>query len=512
MTASGFIWRSLLVVLVALPLLADDPNATFDSLFGSEAKTVKAGPRAADKVQFAKKLLDAAAGVSADKPFQAVLYNKSSEFALLAGADGYPLAIQAMESLAKAQPEQKAVADKQLLLISEKQYRMATGPQRAAAGKAYLSRLVALADSQLAAQQWDEAAASYRQAVPVASQVNPTQSAELAARIKGIGERREMQEKIETLRKRLATGSSDAKAAAELISLLLVEVVQPDEAAKYVSATSDALLKKVVEWSQKNADVLAEDEALELGKWYRAQIASATSTGKANAANRATECYERFLSVHRTEDAQRLGATIALQELKKTADSSRRVVNLMPLIDAARDAVKGKWVVRKDALQSDDSANARLRIPYQPPEEYDYQIEFTRLSGEDSVVQMPSHAAHSFTWIMAGNGNKEGGLELVGGLGFWVESNPTHVRLDSWFRNGRRYLSVVQVRNGSVTTLLNGKEVVRYATDYGNFKAHDGWSVGVGVLGVGTNRSPTLFHSIEIVEITGQGRALPSEK
>ncbi len=511
MTASGFIWRSLLVVLVALPLLADDPNATFDSLFGSEAKTVKAGPRAADKVQFAKKLLDAAAGVSADKPFQAVLYNKSSEFALLAGADGYPLAIQAMESLARAQPEQKAVADKQLLLISEKQYRTATGPQRAAAGKAYLSRLVALADSQLAAQQWDEAAASYRQAVPVASQVNPTQSAELAARIKGIGERREMQQKIETLRKRLATGSSDAKAAAELISLLLVEAVQPDEAAKYVSATSDALLKKVVEWSRKNADALAEDEALELGKWYRAQIASATSTGKANAANRATECYERFLSVHRTEDAQRLGATIALQELKKTADSSRRVVNLMPLIDATRDAVKGKWVLSKDGVQSDGSEKARLRIRYQPPEEYDYRIELTRLSGNDSVVQIMSHAGHSFDWNMASR-NDQAGLEMVDRLGVREDLNPTNVRLNPWFRNGERYRSVVQIRNGSVTTFVNGKKFVHFATDYSNLSIPDAWPIGDGVLGVGSYGSPTLFHSIEIVEITGQGRALPSEK
>ena len=511
MTATGYMWRSLLVVLFVLPLFADDPNATFDSLFGNEAKTVKASPRAADKVQFAKKLLDAATGVSADKPLQAVLYHKAFEFALLAGLDGYPLAVQAMESLAKAQPEQKAVADKQLLLISEKQYRAASGPQRAIAGKAYLSCLIELADSQLAAKQWDEAVATYRQAAPVASQVNPAQSAEVAAKIKAVGERRELQQKIETLRKRLATDAHDAAAAGNLIPLLLVEAAQPEEAAKYASATSDATLKKIVDLSQKNADALADEEALELGKWYRAQISSATSTGKANAAGRATECYERYLSLHRTEDAQRLTAVMALQELKKAALGSRRIVNLMPLIDTAKDAVKGKWVLSKDGVQSDGSDKARLRIRYQPPQEYDYCVELTRLSGNDSVVQIMSHAGHSFDWNMASR-NDQAGLEMVDRLGVREDLNPTNVRLNPWFRNGERYRSVVQVRNGSVTTFVNGKKFVHFATDYSNLSIPDAWPIGDGVLGVGSYGSSTLFHSIEIVEITGQGRPLPPEK
>ncbi|MFI5379193.1 MAG: hypothetical protein ACHRHE_07850 [Tepidisphaerales bacterium] len=506
-----------MVVLLAWPLFAEDPNAAFDSLFGKEAKTVKASANAADKVQFAKTLLDAASKVSADKPLQAILYNQAFEFALLASPEGYPLATQAMESLAKAQPEQKAGADKKLLLVSEKQYRTAGGPQRVAAGMAYLARLVELADSQMAAQRWDEAVANYRQAAPVAAQVDPAQSADIAARIKSVAERREMQQRVGVLRKRLEKDARDASAAADLIRILLVDTGQPEEAAKYASATSDAMLKLIVQLNQKSIGALEEDEALELGKWYRAQIAGATATGKANAAGRATECYQRFLALHRTEDARRLAATMALQEVKKVgaaakaAVNSRRLVNLMPLIDSARDAVEGKWVVSKDGLQSDDTAHAHLRIRYQPPEEYDYQIEFTRVSGNNDVVQMMSHAGHSFNWGMALSGNKLGGLERIGRAGV-ENSNPTLVRLNSWFTNGQRYRSVVQIRNDSVTTLVNGKVVLRYDTDYGNLTAPGIWSVGEGVLGVGSWDSPTLFHSIEIVEITGQGRPLPEDK
>ncbi|MGA2496686.1 MAG: hypothetical protein ABSH20_03035 [Tepidisphaeraceae bacterium] len=510
MTATGFAWRSLLVLLLAWTTLADDPNATFDSLFGNEAKTVKTSVRAADKVQFAKKLLDAAAGVSADKPLQALLYHKAYEFAAV-GPEGYPLAIQAMESLVKAQPDQKSDAAKQVLLISEKQYRAATGAQRQATGKAYLSRLVELADSQLAAKQWDEAAAGYRQAAPLAAQVNPTQSAEIAAKLKGIAERRDIEQKIETLRKRLAADANDAKAAADLITLLLVEAADPEEAAKYASATSDAMLKKIVELSQKTVDALAEDEALELGKWYRAQMASATQTGKINAAGGATECYERFLSLHRTEDGARLAATMALQEVKKVgmpAVARVRKVDLLKLVDPAKDAILGKWTLKGGVLLCDPGrdATSRIEFPYTPPEEYDYRIVFVRVGGNGAINPICRAGGRQFGCQVGGWGNTVAGFEVINGRR--ADENPTMKRTGAWLANDQRYTLVIRVRNDGAETLLDDKVITSVKTNYADMSLHGDLALRrpdvIGLRAV----SPTRVESAEVIEVSGEGKKL----
>jgi hypothetical protein len=38
------------------------------------------------------------------------------------------------------------------------------------------------------------------------------------------------------------------------------------------------------------------------------------------------------------------------------------------------------------------------------------------------------------------------------------------------------------------------------------------WSVHGRCLGVGSHGAPVVFHSIEVVEITGEGRVLPAKR
>jgi hypothetical protein len=93
-----------------------------------------------------------------------------------------------------------------------------------------------------------------------------------------------------------------------------------------------------------------------------------------------------------------------------------RTVDLIPLIDADKDAVNGIWKSSDGAITSDNSQYARLRIPYEPPEEYDFQIEFIRSSGNECVAQMFRHSGHSCMWNMGGDGNTICGFTLIEGL------------------------------------------------------------------------------------------------
>ena len=64
------------------------------------------------------------------------------------------------------------------------------------------------------------------------------------------------------------------------------------------------------------------------------------------------------------------------------ANAKPRTVDLIPLIDVDKDAVSGTWTLDHGAIVSDESDWARLRIPYEPPDEYDFRIEFIANFGQ----------------------------------------------------------------------------------------------------------------------------------
>ena len=71
-------------------------------------------------------------------------------------------------------------------------------------------------------------------------------------------------------------------------------------------------------------------------------------------------------------------------------------------------------------------------------------------------------------------------------------------------RNGTRYTALVQVRQGRVTGLLDGKVVDRYEGDGSNLSVLDLWRLpNTRALGVGAYESATTFHCIRIRAIEG---------
>jgi hypothetical protein len=188
-------------------------------------------------------------------------------------------------------------------------------------------------------------------------------------------------------------------------------------------------------------------------------------------------------------------------------DSAQRTVDLMPLIDPAVDTVGGRWSrVNKTAIASDGSA-ARLRIPYHPPDEYDFHVRLHRTGGGQFAALILSHGLHNFHFVMGAWDNRISGLELVDGRR--ADNNPTTIKSDAAFENGREVDLVAYVRNGSVAISVDGKLVLEHKTNYADLTVLSEAYIGDGALGLYTNNASFQVDAVEIREITGEGKPSP---
>jgi len=197
------------------------------------------------------------------------------------------------------------------------------------------------------------------------------------------------------------------------------------------------------------------------------------------------------------------GGVRSAVEPSTAASGVGRVVNLLLLVDPARDAHSGTWRLRTGELSpeltSDGAQHARMNIPYDPPEEYDFRVDFTRTSGDNCMTQIFTHQKQACLVVYGWKGTVTGFQQINDQS---AERNPTGVRgLPT--ENGQRHTSVVKVRKNSIEAWLDGKLITRYETDGSDLASKD-WQVE-RALGIGTQQSPTVFHRIELTELSGPG-------
>jgi hypothetical protein len=223
------------------------------------------------------------------------------------------------------------------------------------------------------------------------------------------------------------------------------------------------------------------------GKWYAGAAPALAGLAKTRVENRLKEIV----------DLQ--GGSFGLDEHK--------VVNLLSLVDLKRDVIRGKWESTPAGLSSDNT-HPLIRFPYHPPAEYDFRVEYTRQKGSLWVVQAISHDDVSLGWNMRSDGLC--GFEWVDGRNVDDEMNPTRVRLPKPQQTGR-HVSVVQVRRDSISAYVDGKLAVQYKTDWTGL--HDGKDYAIGAKGLGlmTYDTPTIFHVVEVLEVSGEGSVSTSQ-
>ncbi len=189
-----------------------------------------------------------------------------------------------------------------------------------------------------------------------------------------------------------------------------------------------------------------------------------------------------------------------------TAAQQQRVVDLLPLVDLRRDVIAGAWTGGPEGIVSDNAESARLALPYEPPAEYDFSVEFTRLEGTDAVSQLLSHGTRRFEWIMGGWDEQVTGFQnlVEDGVPRGANTNQTG-RHDVRPTNGRRHTSVVRVRRDGVEAFFDGKLVSRHKTDFADLQCSFFWGIGGKDLGLGSARGSTRFHAVRVTKVSGEG-------
>lgn len=207
---------------------------------------------------------------------------------------------------------------------------------------------------------------------------------------------------------------------------------------------------------------------------------------------------------------RRLMVEKKLGQAAAASGSHSRQVNLLALIDPVRDAIEGIWKLEHGELVANSLPGhvCRIRIPYQPPEEYDFRIDFTRARG-NCILQMLSHQHHNFKWVLDLSG-RTCGFDLINGRN--CNDNEAHLDKPNSVRDGVRCTCVVQIRRGSMAAYVDGKLFERYQANYTQMSIEPMWDVGNDCLGIGGAENDVTFHRIELTEISGLGKRSPRVK
>ena len=197
-------------------------------------------------------------------------------------------------------------------------------------------------------------------------------------------------------------------------------------------------------------------------------------------------------------------------------------VSLLPKVDVKRDGLAGKWSLNADGellvLKGSFSTTGgkgmpRAIIPYRPPEEYDYEVEFTPASMEDGELFLLFPAGrHPVAWrpSQCGDSPRFSGFGELDKLGISRQTEAV-ARLDAKPRYGARNTTRVEVRANSLRGFLNGRELVSWTGDFSRFSSNEFMTLPNPLaLGIGVYRTDATIHRIDLTEISGRGHSFPA--
>jgi len=301
---------------------------------------------------------------------------------------------------------------------------------------------------------------------------------------------------------------------------------------KYAAGVTDAQQKLVVVLKQVQGDVMRSgqlEEANRLAKMIAAPgeaVPEFTSLrAKAAVANyvsllqRLGKQYQADLKVAmaqnlkagQLEEANRVAQEIKRLDLAngQAADPVTGFINLVPYIKPETGTVAGKWTVENGAVVSSGKGEERIQIAYQPPEEYDYKVTFTVLEGDNCLLQLLAEKEKPFIWALGMNGAHT--FRYLKGTG--IGNNRTSVK-EAPIRLNDRHTSIVRVRKTGAEAVLDGKVISKWPTNYDDVATDAPWWLlkDHSLLGLGSARARTVFHTVEVKEVSGPGKFIHEGK
>jgi hypothetical protein len=183
-------------------------------------------------------------------------------------------------------------------------------------------------------------------------------------------------------------------------------------------------------------------------------------------------------------------------------------VDLLALIDPAKDAVKGEWTKDSSGLDCPAGNHIRLQIPYAPPDEYDLTIVANRKEGSDGLLVglAKGDVQWAVTMDTQSSGTFKSGFESLDNRG--PNDNATTYAAPV-FTNGAEITLEFQVRKAGVTVIAGGKRIIEWKGSFNRLSLPDGWKVkNPNALFLAAWGSHYQFSRISLTPVSGTGSPL----
>jgi len=511
------------LLLVTAALLAAGPVAA--RAVDTDALVAEVIRGAKTDAERASKLLAAAKIVNEQPEVMVVLLEKAADYCLRGARQpgAAKIALEALGLLEEKAPDKKGLWHDKRLELLRLQYRYATRTTKPKAGEALLDALLARAEELEEARQWAKAARLYYEAYSLAMQLKSLRKDEIVSRRARAVHLDRVVQQVERLKQVL---SADAKRTVDrhkLVSLLLIELDDLDEAARNLTDDVDPAWRTYIPMAAKDPNALTEPEATELGRWYHKFLApKASKYAKERVLCDAAACYERAIELHEAKDTGRMALELALrrieEELDELIDASGQgsVVELLRFVDVTRDALYGFWRLTNKALTAYGVGRGytALKLPVTLNGDYQLAVRFALGKGArrgQLAVTVPVGTTHA-TVVVGGGDGTEAGLEYVDGKPY--KQNATFVKT-SLVRQARVYqLDIaVSIKDDAATVIaeLGNKQIIRWKGKTSSLSLSPG-TQGQGTAVLRPAVPPVTFTSVRLSAVRGKAKLLPPPK
>ncbi len=242
---------------------------------------------------------------------------------------------------------------------------------------------------------------------------------------------------------------------------------------------------------------------------FNAALSAAKSPGgklivewRVDACNlRVRETPDGFARMQRIIDQYDIATTVDYAPGAAAEATWTAAEDLMPLVDTARYAVIGSWTSDGRILTNQAERFSRVAIPYIPPEEYDFRVDFTRHQGmADINLIFPAEGAERIFRMCSWNACYFG----------VYKDNPDTLPL--LVENGVRHTAIVEVRRGTLAAYLDGHLLRKIEMAKSSSACTPDFRLpDARMLGIGSWLNALSVHRIAVRNVTGEGKPLPPD-
>lgn len=197
----------------------------------------------------------------------------------------------------------------------------------------------------------------------------------------------------------------------------------------------------------------------------------------------------------------------AVPLLAADPEEAREPVDLLKIVAPLRHTVHGRWAVYQRSIVSATKDVCAVQLPYEPPEEYDLEIEAERLKGTDALIVVLPIGRNQPSVVLDGGAGTVGGIERVDGNNYQRNETTYRTRV---FPDAGAATVLCKVRtNGIVVTVDGKKELIRWSGNPDRLAFSPGWELpNKRAVGIASFRTSYRVTKVSLTPVTGEGKRL----